>query len=125
MPTGTKLIPIYKSSGDVGAFLLYPHLYDPAGEWMGWVTPDRLVFSVNGHYVGVLTMDPRILRTRERDPGIARQIPPPPQVMIRPPAHLPLSPTMPEVPVNMIDVLDEAPELLPAIGFGDLVDDME
>jgi hypothetical protein len=120
-----KLIPIYKSSGDVGAFLIYPHLYDPSGEWIGWVTPDRLVFSVNGHYVGVLTMDPRILRARERDPGVARRVPPPPQVMIRPPAHLPLPPTMPEVPTNMIDVLDEAPELLPAIGFGDLVDDME
>lgn len=124
MPTGTKLIPIYTSRGDVGAYLIYPYLYNPAGEWIGWVTPDRLVFSVHGHYVGTLTMDPRILRRRERENTLPRRIPPPDQATIRLPIRLPLPPTMPEVPINMIDILEEAPELLPPVGFGDLVEDM-
>lgn len=124
MATGTKLIPIYTSHGDVGAYLIYPYLYNPVGEWIGWVTPDRLVFSVHGHYVGTLTLDPRILRRRERENTLPRRPPPPAQDTIRPPIRLPLPPTMAEVPVNMIDVLEEAPELLPPVGFGDLVEDM-
>jgi hypothetical protein len=124
MPTGKKLIPIYTSHGDVGAYLIYPYLYNPSGEWIGWVTNDRLVFSVHGHYVGELTMDPRILRRREREHTLPRRMPPPPQATIRPPVRLPLPPTMAEVPINMIDILEEAPELLPPVGFGDLVEDM-
>lgn len=124
MPTGTKLIPIYTSHGDVGAFLIYPYLYNTSGEWIGWVTPEREVFSVLGYYVGVLTMDPRILRSRVREDVLPRREPPPEPPSIRPPARLPLPPTMAEVPVNMIDVLEEAPDLLPPIGYGDLLDDM-
>ena len=45
--------------------------------------------------------------------------------MIQPPAHVPLAPQMPEVPVNMIDILEEAPDMLPPIGFGDLLEDMD
>jgi hypothetical protein len=32
---------------------------------------------------------------------------------------------MPEVPSNMIDVLEEAPELLPPMGYGELTEDMD
>lgn len=124
MPTGTKLIPIYTSHGDVGAYLIYPYLFNTSGEWIGWVTPDRLIFSVHGHYVGTLTMDPRILRRREREHTLPRRTPPTAPEPIRPPVRLPLPPTMAEVPVNMIDILEESPELLPPVGFGDLVEDM-
>ena len=91
---------------------------------IGWVTPDRLVFSVLGHYVGELTKDPRILRRRERESAQPRRVPPTAPESIRPPVRSPLPPTMPEVPINMIDILEEAPELLTTVGFGDLVDDM-
>ena len=54
------LIPIYTSKGDAEAFLDYPHLFNRNGDWIGWVTPKRDVYSVLGHYVGYLTNDPRI-----------------------------------------------------------------
>jgi hypothetical protein len=44
---------------------------------------------------------------------------------IRIPAHTPLAPQMPEVPLNRIDVLEEAPELLPSIDYGDMKEDLD
>lgn len=125
MLTRAKLIPIYTSRGDLGAFLLYPYIYNVRGEWIGWVGSDRSVYSVHGNYVGMLSKDPRILRKREWtiDTKPHKQ-PPPPPPPIRPPAHVPLAPLMAEVKLNMIDVLDEAPELMPPIDFGDLREDM-
>jgi hypothetical protein len=38
---------------------------------------------------------------------------------------VPLPPQMAEVPLNMIDVLDEVPNLLPPVGFGELNEDMD
>jgi len=120
-----KLIPIYNSRGDIGAFLLFPYIFNTQGEWIGWVTVDRIVFSVHGHQVGTLSKDPRILRKREVSDGIRRQKPPEPPPPIRVPATLPLAPQLPEITINIIDVLDEAPELLPPVDFGDLRDDMD
>lgn len=58
------LIPIYNSKGDAGAFLEYPYIFNRNGDWVGFVTPKREVYSVLGYYVGYLTNDPRILRRR-------------------------------------------------------------
>jgi hypothetical protein len=121
----SKLIPIYTSHGDAGAFLVFPYLYNPEGEWIGWVEADRTVFSVHGHYVGVLTKEPRILRKREWGNALARRIPPPAPPPIRPPAQVPLAPPLAEVPLNMIDVLAEAPDLLPPMDWGELREDMD
>ena len=120
-----KLIPIYTTRGDLGGFLVYPYIYNPQGEWIGWVASDRQVFSVYGHFVGVLNDDPRIFRTLERSNRLPTRQPPPEPPPIRPPAHVPLAPQMSEVPLNIIDVLDEAPELMPTLGYGDLVEDMD
>jgi len=120
-----KLIPIYNSRGDIGAFLLYPYIFNTQGEWIGWVAGNRTVFSVHGHQVGILSKDPRILRKREVADGIERRKPPDPPPPIRVPATLPLAPQLPEITFNMIDVLDEAPDLMPPIDFGDLRDDMD
>jgi hypothetical protein len=124
--TKKKLIPIYTTQGDVGAFLLYPYIYSAIGDWIGWVTSDRGVYSVHGHFVGTLSKGPRILRKREWDSATAppRQ-PPPSPPPIRPPVNVPLAPQMAEVALNMIDVLEEAPELMPPVDFGELRDDME
>ena len=65
MPEQKKLIPIYNSRGEIGALLSFPYIYNLAGEWIGWVTSERTVYSVHGHYVGTLTKDPRIVRKRE------------------------------------------------------------
>ena len=53
--TQNRIIPIYSSRGEVEAFLVFPYLYNRGGEWIGWVTPNREVYSVMGYYVGVLT----------------------------------------------------------------------
>ena len=59
-----RIIPIYSSRGEAEAFLTFPYLFNRGGEWIGWVTPQRDVYSVMGYYVGYLTNDPRIVRKR-------------------------------------------------------------
>ena len=71
-----RIIPIYKSNGELGAYLVYPNLYNHAGEWIGWVTHERQVYSVLGYYVGYLTNDPRIVRRSSED-EMPRKSPPP------------------------------------------------
>jgi 4-fold beta flower protein len=124
IPEHTKMIPIYNSRGEIGALLVFPYIYNLVGEWIGWVTNDRTVYSVHGHYVGTLTKDPRIVRRREMAITVRRRKPPARPPAIRPPAHLPLAPQLPELGTHMIDVLDDAPYLLPSVDFGDLRDDM-
>ena len=59
-----KIVPLYTSNGDVAAYLSYPHIYNPLGEWIGFCTREREVYSVLGNYVGYLSDDQRILRQR-------------------------------------------------------------
>ncbi|MBN2550073.1 MAG: hypothetical protein JXB15_12995 [Anaerolineales bacterium] len=120
-----KLIPIYNSRGEAAAFLLYPNIYNVHGEWIGWVTQERKVYSIYGHYVGILSNEPRILRQREWAYNEARVKTPEPAPPIRPPLRVPLAPLMAEIRQNYIDVLEEAPDLLPAADFGDLRDDLD
>ena len=120
-----KLIPIYTTSGDLGAYLCYPYLYNRAGEWIGYVNSKRQVYSVLGHYVGTITNDPRILRRRSYDFTMPRQQPPAPQVRISVPATVPLAPMMAELSFSMIDVLEDEPERLSTIDFDDLREDMD
>jgi hypothetical protein len=125
MTSRSKLIPIYTTRGELGAFLLYPYIYNRAGDWIGWVTSNRLVYSVHGNFVGVMSKDPRILRKREYTSDLQPHLEPPPTPPpILPPAHTPLAPQMSEVSLNMIDVLDEAPELMPPADFGEQRQDM-
>ncbi len=118
------LIPIYTTKGDAGAFLSYPFIFNGVGEWIGWVTPDRKVFSVHGQYVGWLTGDPRILRKRA-DAFEDHRTPParPGRVLV--PAMVPLAPMMPELSFGVMDVLQEDPDLLPTIDFGEERLDMD
>jgi hypothetical protein len=120
-----RLIPIYTTCGEVGAFLRYPYLFNAQGEWIGWVTSDRQVFSVHGHYVGYLSDDPRILRKESSGYLLPRQSPPPAPEPVRPPATVPLAPMMRELTAGTFDVLEEAPELMPSVDFGDLREDMD
>jgi hypothetical protein len=120
-----KLIAIYTTIGDVGAFLVYPHIYNRQGEWIGWVTPTRQVYSVHGHYVGWISDEPRILRKLSSGYLKPRRKPPQAPCPITPPPTVPLAPMMPEVPIGSFDVLEEAPEFLPSIDFGDLRDDID
>jgi hypothetical protein len=95
------------------------------GEWIGWVTSDREVYSVSGSYVGWVTDDPRILRKRSYDFSKPRIAPPPPPPRIRVPASVPLPPMMAELSFTHIDVLDEEPEKLGTIDSDEFKEDMD
>ncbi len=120
-----KMIPIYITCGDIGAILVQPYIYNLIGEWIGWIDEKRVVYSVHGHFVGTLTHEPRIVRKREWGYGHDRNIVPVTPEKIHPPAHFPLAPQLPELPIFMIDVLEEYPELMPSVDSGDLRDDMD
>lgn len=120
-----KLIPIYTSRGDAEAFLLYPHLFNRLGEWIGFVTPKREVYSVLGYYVGYLTDDRRILRKRATSTLKPRLQPPPSPGKVLPPATVPLPPMMRELTHSQVDVLLDEPERLHPIDSGEFREDMD
>ncbi len=118
-------IPIYNTKGDAEVFLVYPHLFNRVGEWIGWVTSQRDVYSVLGHYVGYLTDEPRILRKRVTNTLKPQLAPPAPPKKISPPATVPLAPMMREITYSIIDVLLEEPERLHTLDIGELREDLD
>jgi len=86
MMNNRRGVPVYTSNGEPVVLLVYPYLYNLQGEWVGWVTPERQVYSLLGFYVGYLTDDPRILRKRAMDTTFPRRIVPPAPVRV---THLP------------------------------------
>ncbi|NIM92658.1 MAG: hypothetical protein GTO18_02950 [Anaerolineales bacterium] len=118
-----KPIPIYTTDGEWAALLVSPHIFNTVGEWIGWVTSEHDVYDVDGLYVGWLSTENRILRSRSiKTP--ARKSPPDPPAPIRAPATIPLPPLMSELPYSVIDVLDEEPERLHTLDTGELKEDM-
>jgi hypothetical protein len=120
-----KIIAIYTSRGDPGAFLMYPYLYNTQGEWIGWVTPQREVYSILGVFVGRLSNDPRILGKRVEEYTHPKRMPPLIPERIYPPASVPLAPLMPELSYDTVDILYEEPELLHTLDAGDLRKDLD
>lgn len=120
-----KPIPIYTTPGDWAALLVFPYIYNTIGEWIGFVTPNREVFDVDGVYVGFLTKEPRILRKRILEKGLRRIDTIPTPKRIRPPATVPLPPMMAELRFEIIDVLEEEPERLHTTDTGEFKEDME
>jgi hypothetical protein len=123
--TQPRLIPLYTSRGDAEAFLLYPYLFNRTGEWVGFVTPKRKVYSVFGEYVGMLTDERRIIRKRATSTLTPRLTPPPPPQKVYPPATIPLPPMMSELNLSLIDVLLEMPERLHTLDSGENREDMD
>ncbi len=119
------MIPIYSTKGDADAFLAYPYLFNRAGEWVGFVTPQREVFSVLGEYIGALTNDPRIVRKRSAEESKPRLDPPPSPPRIQLPANIPLAPLMPELSHSLVDVLLEEPEKLHTLDSGEFRQDID
>ena len=126
-----RIIPIYSSNGEAEAFLVFPYLFNRSGEWIGFVTPKREVYSVMGVFVGALTNDPRITRRRSEgesghhlqprllgvEPNISGRINTPPSI--------PLAPMMSDLPHSLIDVLQDQPERLHTSDSGELREDMD
>jgi hypothetical protein len=124
VPRG-KAIPVYTSLGDCASFLVFPFLFSMLGEWIGWVTPDRQVFDVDGVYVGWLTEEPRILRRKTYDMPMPRKTPPVPPSKFRAPSTVPLPPMMAELPFEYLDVLLDEPERLHTTDSGELKKDLD
>ena len=120
-----RIIPIYSSNGEAEAFLVFPYLFNRSGEWIGWVTPKRDVYSVMGFYVGSLSDDARIIRKRSEDETRPRIQPPPRPGKITTPPSIPLAPLMSDLPLSLIDVLLEQPERLHTADSGELREDMD
>lgn len=120
-----RIIPIYSSKGEAEAFLVFPHLFNRNGDWIGWITPKREVYSVMGFYTGTLTDDARIVRNRAGDTLRPRLSPPPSPGRITPPARIPLAPLMKELTYSLVDVLAEEPERLHTMDSGELREDLD
>ena len=118
-------IPIYTTRGDVEAFLSYPYVFNRIGEWIGWVTPEREVYSVLGHYVGRLTDEPRILRPRTPENLPAPRTPPSPPPRLLAPPTVPLAPLLRELRFDTVDVLQDEPELLHTPDSGEPRQDLD
>jgi hypothetical protein len=119
------IVPIYNSRGEADAFLEYPYLFNPLGEWIGFVTAKRRVYSVLGAYVGYLSNEPRVLRKRATSTLTPRAQVPTPPGKFTPPATVPLAPLMPELTHSIIDVLLEEPERLHTLDVGELRQDLD
>jgi hypothetical protein len=109
----------------VEAFLVFPYLFNRSGEWIGWVSPQRDVYSVMGYYVGSLTNDPRIVRKRAEDAFRPRLTCPPPPRRLITPANLPLAPLMSDLSHSLVDVLVEEPERLHTLDSGEFREDID
>ena len=120
-----RIIPIYSSRGEAEAFLSFPYLFNRGGEWIGWVTPQREVYSVMGYYVGTLTNDPRIVRKRATSTLKPRIQPPPNPGRISTPASVPLARLMTDLTHSLIDVLADEPERLHTLDSGELRQDLD
>ncbi len=123
MQNHRTVIPIYTTRGDAEAFLAYPYLFNRMGEWVGWVTPSRDVYSVIGVYVGELTAEPRIIRKKITATLRSRKTPPPSPTRISVPATIPLAPMMGDLRFGTEDVLLEEPERLHTSDAGELRED--
>jgi hypothetical protein len=89
-----RIIPVYTSRGEAEAFMVFPYIFNRNGEWVGWATPKREVYSVLRYYVGTLTDDARIIRKRSEDELRPRLKSPPHPGKITTPANIPLAPLM-------------------------------
>lgn len=121
----SSMIPIYSSRGDTEAFLVYPNIFNRNGEWIGWVTSKREVYSVLGYYVGYLSNDPRILRKRATSTLKPRLNPPPYPGRIRVPATIALAPMLSELTHSVVDVLADEPERMHTLDAGELREDLD
>ena len=120
-----RIIPIYTSRGEAEAFLVFPYIFNRNGEWIGWATPQREIYSVLGYYVGTLTNDARIVRKRSEDEMRPRLKPPPTPGKIATPASIPLAPLMQDLTYSIIDVLQDEPERLHTLDGGEFRQDMD
>ena len=104
--------PIYTTRGDWAAMLVGRYLYNPHGDYIGWVESDGQVYSVRGEYAGWLSRDFRILCHRDTTELKPRRPPPPARPRLEMPTTVPLPPLMAELTFDTIDLFEDAPRRL-------------
>ena len=118
------IIPIFSSRGDADAFLAYPYLFNRNGEWIGFITAQRDVYSVLGYYVGTMTNDPRIIRKRSGEEK-SRLKPPQCPLRLRVPAMTPLPKLMGDLSHDKVDVLQDEPERMHTLDAGEMRQELD
>jgi len=105
--------------------MVYPYLFNISGEWVGFVTPAKEIYTVLGYYAGYLADGPRILRKRAYSFDKPQIAPPPRPEKIAVPATVPLAPMMSELTYSVIDLLEEDPDRLTTVDSGELRQDLD
>lgn len=102
---------IYTTDEEYAAFFIYPYIFNVNSEWIGFLTPNKDVYNIDGGYVGYLTDEPRILRkgSESDKPNFP---PPPPPRPVKGRTSMSLSPMMSDLAFGVIDVLQDEPNKL-------------
>lgn len=105
------MVPIYRSNGEWVAVYDKGHVYNCDKEWIGFVH-GRNVFDPSGLYLGFLSDDRRLLRSRSRPSDRLHRKPPPRPERPELPATMPLAPMLSALPYHLIDMFEEYSERL-------------
>ncbi len=120
------LKPIYTTRGEHAAYYENGYLFNPVGEWIGFVDVQTAsVFAIDGEYVGYMKHDGRILRKRALEERVERREPPPRPPRPALPATVPLPPMFSELSYDTVDIFEEMPERLHTADAGELRPDMD
>lgn len=101
---------IFNTSGDWMATRVGDYIWDTQGNWVAWMDGDD-VYTLDGELVGKLSRDNRILRKRAIGRRELRSDIPPRRERPELPARAPLPPMFSELGFEMIDVLEEDPDI--------------
>lgn len=104
---------IFDTAGDWHATKLGSYLFDPRGDYIGFVLgEDYNVYTQYGEWIGNLYPDGRIIRRRSAPrPPLLKQLPPKPPKPDKLPARPPLPPQNAELGFDKIDALEWDPEV--------------
>jgi hypothetical protein len=87
------------------------HVFNVDGEWIGFVR-GREVFDPSGLYLGFLSDDRRLLRSRSRPRKRQHQTAPERPERPNIPSSMPLAPLLRSLPYHLIDMFEEYPDQL-------------
>jgi len=106
-----KPIFLFNSSGDWGGTVIGGRIFGPRGDYLGFVE-GTAVYTKDGEWVGDLAKDGRILRKRSaRSRPLHANPPPKPPKPTGLPARAPLPPQTVDVGHDVIDILEEDPDI--------------
>ncbi|MEP7286202.1 MAG: 4-fold beta flower protein [Chloroflexota bacterium] len=103
---------IYNTSGDWMATIVGSYIFDSRGEYIGFVE-NRATYTRDGEWIGDVSKDGRILRKRsgKSKPLHEHPLAKPATKPSNLPARAPLPPQTGDIGYDLIDVLEEDPEV--------------